>query len=216
MFERFTQAARSVVTAAQLEARRLEHRIIGTEHLLLALVRYGDRAGTVLLDAGVTIDRIDAGIRAATSTPVQPPPADWLGIEDADALKAFGIDIDEVRARIEQNFGPVDLAPPAPDRPRRILGIFPRDVDQPGTGKNAPVGRRPSGHIPFSPRAKKVLELSLREALRLKHKHIGAEHILLGLIREGEGLAALILTQQGVDLGTLRERVEESLRAPAA
>ncbi|GIJ48719.1 putative ATP-dependent Clp protease [Virgisporangium aliadipatigenens] len=215
MFERFTQDARSVVTAAQLEARRLDHRIIGTEHLLLALVRYGDRAGTVLLDAGVTVDRIDAGIRAATRPPVDPPAADWLGIEDADALKAIGIDIDEVRARIEQNFGPVDLAPPTPERPRRILGLFPRDVDQPGTGKDAPMGRRPSGHIPFSPRAKKVLELSLREALRLKHKHIGAEHILLGLLREGEGLAALILSELNVDPAALRTRTEAALQKAA-
>jgi Clp amino terminal domain, pathogenicity island component len=215
MFERFTQDARSVVTAAQLEARRLDHRIIGTEHLLLALVRYGERAGTVLRDAGVTVERIDAGIRAATRPPVDPPAADWLGIEDADALKAIGIDIDEVRARIEQNFGPVDLAPPTPERPRRILGLFPRDVDQPGTGKDAPMGRRPSGHIPFSPRAKKVLELSLREALRLKHKHIGAEHILLGLLREGEGLAALILADLRVDPAALRERTEASLQTTA-
>ena len=73
----------------------------------------------------------------------------------------------------------------------------------------------PSGHIPFTPRAKKVLELSLREALQLGHNYIGTEHILLGLIREGEGLAALILVQAGVDLLDLRRQVEATLRAAA-
>jgi Clp amino terminal domain, pathogenicity island component/UvrB/uvrC motif len=65
----------------------------------------------------------------------------------------------------------------------------------------------PSGHIPLTPRAKKVLELSLREALRLGHHYIGTEHILLGLIREGEGLAAQVLTRLGADHGRLREQV---------
>jgi ATP-dependent Clp protease ATP-binding subunit ClpA len=67
----------------------------------------------------------------------------------------------------------------------------------------------PSGHIPFTPRAKKVLELSLREALRLGHNYIGTEHILLGLVREREGVAAEALAQVGVDLDRVRQRVEE-------
>jgi ATP-dependent Clp protease ATP-binding subunit ClpA len=65
----------------------------------------------------------------------------------------------------------------------------------------------PSGHIPFTPRAKKVLELSLREALQLRHNYIGTEHILLGVIREGEGLAAQAIVDAGVELGELRHRV---------
>src|SRR6476661_7981054 len=60
-------------------------------------------------------------------------------------------------------------------------------------------GSSPSGHIPFTPRAKKVLELSLREALQLGHNYIGTEHILLGLIREGEGVAAQVLVKLGAD-----------------
>jgi hypothetical protein len=68
-------------------------------------------------------------------------------------------------------------------------------------------GQAPSGHIPFTPRAKKVLELGLREALQLGHNHIGTEHILLGLIREGEGVAAQVLTGMGVELAQVRERV---------
>ncbi len=79
-----------------------------------------------------------------------------------------------------------------------------------GEGQQAP-----SGHIPFTPRAKKVLELSLREALRLRHRHIGTEHILLGLLREGNGLAALVLTEAGADIDDLRRRIDAALREAA-
>jgi hypothetical protein len=65
----------------------------------------------------------------------------------------------------------------------------------------------PSGHIPFTPRAKSVLELSLREALQLSHDYIGTEHILLGVLREGEGVAAQVLVKMGADLGLVRLRV---------
>ena len=75
-----------------------------------------------------------------------------------------------------------------------------------GEGQQAP-----SGHIPFTPRAKKVLELSLREALQLGHNYIGTEHILLGLIREGEGVAAQVLTKLGADLSTVRQQVIQLL-----
>ncbi len=71
-----------------------------------------------------------------------------------------------------------------------------------GQGQQAP-----SGHIPFTPRAKKVLELSLREALQLGHNYIGTEHILLGLIREGEGVAAQVLVRLGADLNRVRSQV---------
>src|SRR5688572_25669384 len=85
-----------------------------------------------------------------------------------------------------------------------------------GQGQQAP-----SGHIPFTPRAKKVLELSLREALQLGHNYIGTEHILLGLIREGEGVAAQVLVKLGADLGRVRQQVvqllaPDSTPAPAA
>ena len=75
-----------------------------------------------------------------------------------------------------------------------------------GKGQDAP-----SGHIPFTPRAKKVLELSLRESLQLGHNYIGTEHILLGLIREGDGLAAQILVRLGADLAEVREQVLRQL-----
>jgi hypothetical protein len=78
-----------------------------------------------------------------------------------------------------------------------------------GRGKQAQ-----SGHIPFTPRAKKVLELSLREALQLKHDYIGTEHILLGLIREGDGVAAQVLVRLGADLNRVRQQVIELLHGP--
>ncbi len=182
MFERFTDKARVVVVCAQLEARELGHRWIGTEHLLLAMLRPDSGiAYDVLHAAGVDHDTVRADIVRRISTP--------LGPEDAAALRTIGIDLDEVLGRIRESFGPDALREPPP---RRRRGWFRRKIDSPS-------------HLPFSPRAKKTLELSLREALRIKHKHIGTEHILLGLIREGDGLAALVLADEGVDLAGLRE-----------
>ena len=77
-----------------------------------------------------------------------------------------------------------------------------------------PGGEEPRGHIPFTPRAKRVLELSLREALRLKHNYIGTEHILLGLLREGDGVAAQVLVKLGADLARVRHQVIQLLEVP--
>jgi ATP-dependent Clp protease ATP-binding subunit ClpA len=109
---------------------------------------------------------------------------------DPEALATIGIDLDQVRRATEASFGEGALAPKS--------------------------RRRPTGHIPFSARAKKVLELSLREAVRLKHDHIGSGHILLGLIREGDGLACQVLVDAGVDLEELRADVVHRLSSEAA
>ena len=146
MFERFTDRARRVVVLAQEEARILNHNYIGTEHLLLGLIREGE---------GVA----------------------------AKALESLGISLDAVRQQVEE-----------------IIG----------QGQQAP-----SGHIPFTPRAKKVLELSLREATQLGHAHIGTEHILLGLIREGDGVAAQVLVVLGADLNRVRQQVIQLLHGRA-
>src|SRR3569623_2949891 len=87
------------------------------------------------------------------------------------------------------------------DRARRVV-VLAQEEEIIGQGQQAP-----SGHIPFTPRAKKVLELSLREALQLGHSYIGTEHILLGLIREGEGVAAQVLQTLGSDLNRVRQQV---------
>jgi ATP-dependent Clp protease ATP-binding subunit ClpC len=130
------------VVLAQEEAKQLNHNYIGTEHILLGLIREGD------------------GIAAK-------------------ALAELSISIDNVREQVQE-----------------IIG----------QGQTAP-----TGHIPFTPRAKKVLELSLREALQLGHNYIGTEHILLGLIREGEGVAAQVLVKLGADLTRVRQTVIQLL-----
>jgi ATP-dependent Clp protease ATP-binding subunit ClpA len=209
MFERFTHASRDAVTGAQTEARELQHPKIGTEHLLLALL--ADPAGpvaTLLADDGVDHDRVRTELtrRVGQGTTIVPEPLADTDEADAAALRAIGIDIAAVRRAIEENFGPDALRlPPAVEEPRR-QGLFRRRTPRtPGRG-----------HIPFSDRAKKTLELSLREALRLKHSFIAPEHILLGIVRENGGLGARILVDAGVDLGELRTRAEDALKHATA
>jgi ATP-dependent Clp protease ATP-binding subunit ClpA len=192
VFERFTDRARRAVTGAQEEARGLGHGYIGTEHLLLALLREGDGIAARVLDSvGVTYDDIRATVAGVVGRGVG-------ASDDADALRAIGIDLDAVRATVEQAFGSGALERVRTPRRRR------RRARRRGCGYGAPV---PGGHIPFTPRSKKVLELSLRQALHLRHGYIGTEHILLALVAEGEGLAAAILVEKGVALPDIRRRV---------
>ncbi|GAA2705106.1 Clp protease N-terminal domain-containing protein [Actinoplanes palleronii] len=197
MFERFTQSARAVVIDAQVQARDLGHPVIGTEHVLLALLTAESGAADVLRAAGV--DR--AGVRDAVVAHTGDRGDEAAAVadrdaEDAAALRAIGIDLAAVRAAIEENFGAgaLNLPRPAPKK-RGIFGKF----------------YASSGHLPFSRRNKKVLELALREALRLGHKFIAPEHLMLGMIREGEGLAMLILTEREVDVERLRAELVRSL-----
>jgi ATP-dependent Clp protease ATP-binding subunit ClpA len=204
MFERFTHAAREVVVRAQAEARDLRQSPIGTQHVLLALL--ADETGPVALalrDSGVDAvyvrDEIIRRVGSTAAADLDPlPDAD---AEDAAALKAIGIDLDQVRRAIEENFGPGSLRLPRDAEPKR-KGLFRRTYG--------------SGHLPFSPRSKKVLELSLREALRLKQNFIAPEHIALGILREERGLAAQILSERNVDFDRLRADLERSLTDRAA
>jgi ATP-dependent Clp protease ATP-binding subunit ClpA len=207
MFERFTHPAREAVVQAQFLGRELRQSQIGTEHVLLALL--ADPAGPIATAPALTDKGVDAGyvrteILRRVSTPGTDGPAAGgeTDAEDREALKAIGIDLDAVRRAIEQNFGPGAL-----QLPRE------KATDQPGPLRRLFQG---SGRIPFSKRSKKVLELSLREALRLKHNYIAPEHIMLGLLREGEGLAAQILAGRGVDFDELRADVTRSLNSEAA
>jgi len=145
VFERFTEPARQVVVLAQDEARELKHNYIGTEHVLLGLLR--EEAG--------------------------------LG---ARALTSLGVTLDGARAQVAQIVGHGDEVTP--------------------------------GQIPFTPRAKKVLELSLREALSLGHRYIGTEHLLLGIARENDGVASRILLDFGADGETIRDQVVGMLSGP--
>jgi ATP-dependent Clp protease ATP-binding subunit ClpC len=138
MFERFTERARQVVVLAQDEARALKHNYIGTEHILLGLLR----------------EEEDLAARV---------------------LESLDITVEEVRAQVA-----------------RIVG----QGDEVTTGQ-----------IPFTPRAKKVLELAQREALSLGHHYIGPEHILLGLVRENDGVGARILLDLDADADKVRDEI---------
>jgi ATP-dependent Clp protease ATP-binding subunit ClpA len=183
MFERFTADARETVVGAQREARQLRHRWIGTEHLLLALLSRADSSTAAVL-----------GRHGLTHDAVTESIASFLGADlDADALSTLGIDLDAVRDSVEASFGPGALDAPPPASGCRDRG--------------------PSGHLPFSPRAKKVLELALREAIALKQKTIADGHIALGLLREGDGLAIKVLHDRGVDPVELRRDLTTMLRS---
>lgn len=138
MFERFTEEARRVIVYAQKEARNVNQNYIGTEHLLLGLMRE---------EEGIAYK----------------------------ALTNLGVNLIDMRLQVANLIG---------------------------KGVSTQVG-----HIPFTPQAKKTLEFSLSEALQLGHNHIGTEHILLGLIREGEGVAARVLINLGVDIQTVRIQI---------
>ena len=137
-FDKFTERARKVLTLAQEEAQRFNHNYIGTEHLLLGLVREGD---------GVA----------------------------ARVLSNMGVQLPKVRSAVVFIIGRGDQAP--------------------------------TGDIGLTPRAKKVIELAVDEARRLNHHYIGTEHLLLGLVREGEGIAAGVLESLGVNLEKVRAQV---------
>ncbi len=141
MHDKFTERVRKVMYLAREEAARLQHDYIGTEHLLLGLIREGE------------------GIAA-------------------NVLSNLGLDLDVIRQAVESM------------------------VASPG-------GTLTIGEIPFTPKAKRVLELSIDEARQLGHNYVGTEHLLLGLIREGEGVAARVLLELGVDRKKVRE---ETLR----
>ena len=174
MFERFTAAARTSAVAAQNAARELGHDYVGTEHLLLGILAGDESAGARLLSR-FDLSREDVLAMHAGSEG---------GSLDAGALATLGIDLDEVRRRVEGSFGPGALAPR--DRCRRP---------------------RVRGAIPFTPRAKRALELALREALALGHNHIGDEHVVLGLLGVEDCLAARILARHGLTLELTRTLV---------
>ncbi|MCC3774798.1 Clp protease N-terminal domain-containing protein [Streptomyces sp. UNOB3_S3] len=194
MFERFTKDARAVVVEAQEEARALGHARIGTEHLLMAAAgRAGAPGAATLARFGVTAE----GCRAAFDPDPASAPDGHFDEDDAEALRAFGIDLDAVRDQAERAFGPgaLDAPPPAPEPAgRRLFGL--------GRNPNGSVG-----HIPFASRAKKALEGSLREARTLRSDHIGLEHVLLGVLGCDDETTADYFRRLGVEPAALRAGV---------
>lgn len=194
MFERFTEQAREVVVGAQAEARSLGHGWIGTEHLLLAaLADESSGVSAALRGLGLDAARVRAQVLAEVGA----------GVDDETALRDLGIDLDAVRQRVEQRFGPGALDAPLPRRRRGLIRRRRRH--------RVPCGA-PTGHIPFTPRAKKSLELALREALAQRSREIRTTHLVLGLMSE-EGLAARVVTRLGVRPDAVRRAVLELGRA---
>jgi ATP-dependent Clp protease ATP-binding subunit ClpA len=185
MFERFSVQARQAVVAAQEHARRLGAHHIGTQHLLLGLIAHpATLSARLLADHGLdaaTAQRILTGMAGDDSTDL-----------DADALAAIGIDLNAVRDRVEATFGPGAL-----DRPRG------RRWDRRGNGL--------SGHLPLTRRAKRSLELALREAQRLHHGYLGDGHLLLGLVGQPDCSASRIIVAAGIDPDQLRAELEQQL-----
>jgi len=139
MFNKFTERARKVILLAKQEAKRFNHDYIGTEHILLGLLREGE------------------GVAAAV-------------------LQSLGMNLNNIRLEVE-----------------KLVQLGPTTVV--------------SGDLPFTPKAKKVMELAMEEARTLGHNYIGTEHLLLGLIREGEGVASQVFMNMGLDLEKVREEV---------
>ena len=217
MFERFTGTARHVVVQAQEDARRLGHNYIGCEHLLLAAAAAAEPASTVLRDQGVTPERIEAAILRTVG---RGQAADPLSGLDRQALAFIGIDLDVVRARIEAAFGPDALTRPLPAacrsrRPAWGKGPLAELTRRRRARRNAPLPAgpfrqhpaSPSGHIPFTPRAKKSLELSLREAKALHDNYIGVQHLTLALLALNDGMVPVILSALGASAASLRAAV---------
>jgi hypothetical protein len=229
MLERFTDDARTVLVQAQRHARRLGHRYIGCEHLLLAVVGADQPASAVLRERGLTPDRVEeeivrrAGIGAG---------AGLFADLDRAALASIGIDLDAVRARIDASFGPDALTRadravhpttrrPGPARARLIHRWRHRDrVRRVGPVRAVaapPEGRyqakdQPAGHIPFTPGAKKCLENTLREAVAQHQTGIGVEHIALGLLVTNRGLVPPILDEAGLSAPALRAAILDRYR----
>ena len=231
MFERFTDGARHVVVQAQHDARRLGHHYIGCEHLLLAAAEASEPASAVLRDQGVTPERVEAEILRTVGRGAAAGPADPLRGLDREALAAIGIDLDVVRARLEAAFGPdaLDRAVLAQKRGAQACRRSRRPAWRkgpvaelmrrrrarrgapPGPGPravNRPLpGPAPGGHIPFTPRAKKSLELSLRQAQALHDDYIGVQHLVLAQLALSDGASATILSSLGVSREALRAAV---------
>lgn len=143
MFERFTERARKVIILAREEAIRLGHNFVGTEHLLLGLVREGDGLATAI-------------------------------------LKKLNVNLTTLKGEVE-----------------KIVSVGSQTT--------------PAGEVPFTPQAKKVLEYAISEARSMGHNYIGTEHLLLGLIREGEGIASLVLRDFGVTIPAAKAQAQELL-----
>lgn len=184
MFERFRSSARTTVVLAQAAARRRGDPEIDSGHLLLGILADRGPAGATVREAGVTADAVEAALERAARR-------GGLGDADVRSLAAMGIDADEVRRQMEAALGEGAL--------RRRGGRR----------------RRPlrTSHMPFSAAARAALERSLREARDLRHRHIGAEHVLLALLGDPHTVPGDVLADVGADPDRLCSALFARLRA---
>jgi ATP-dependent Clp protease ATP-binding subunit ClpA len=177
MFERFSRNARVSVVLAQEEARELDSDEIRPEHLLVGVLQSAGRDLAALLSRhGLTAEVIRGRLETART------PGDQAFDDDAEALRSIGIDLRAVRDSVARSFG---------------------SEAWDGALRNSGRRRRRRGHIPFTKPAKKVLELSLREALAHKDSSIGCEHVMLGILRGGDRFTVALITEH-VDSTQLR------------
>ncbi len=190
MFERFAKAAKYAVVVAQEEAREMRSPSVAVEHMLLGIAASPDQGvRKVLEDNGITA-------RSIRESLVNRQSGEPLGEDDAAALRSIGIDLEAVRASLEATFGADALdRSTAAEKPRGRFGF--------GDGIK-------TGHIPFDRDTKKVLELSLREAVSRGDKSIEAAHVLLGVLRgTNEPTRELLGGETGIE--TLRRALHELL-----
>ena len=207
---------------------------MGAEHILLAAVSASQPTSAVMRAQGVTPELVEEEIVRRVGLGAG---AGLFGGLDRDALATIGIDLDTVRARIEASFGPQALTNaaqvayrdrrrhPGPRPPRlvhnwrrrrrarRIMAAHaPGPKPGEASGRYRAPGPPPSGHIPFTPAAKKILELTVREALGLNDPQIGVEHIALALTAIRNGLVPAILSVAGASAPALRAAILDRYR----
>jgi ATP-dependent Clp protease ATP-binding subunit ClpA len=191
MFERFTDKARKVVSLAMAKAKEQGDDQIRPVHMLYGITAADGVAARALTTLGVDSAAVERELERAGGAPPGPlGPGDEAVDGDAEALAAIGIDLDEIRRKIEESFGPraLERVPITPKGPLR------------------------TGRLPLSDQAKLSLALSLREARTLHHNYIGTEHLLLGLLRVAERyphgeFATATLPDLGLDPAMVRDRV---------
>lgn len=186
MFERFDQDARQAVFNARQEAVHAGQHQVGAEHLLAGLLAGSGIAAEALTPAGLDL----AGLRARLPAGLAAPPERL----DGDALATLGIDLEAVRRATDAAFGP---------------GALERVARRPGGRRRVDIGPR------FRPDAKKALEMSLRNALRLGHNHIGSGHLLLGILDQPGNPALDLLADLEVSVAALRADVLHRLTRAA-
>ena len=184
MFERFTRPARAAVVLAQEHARTLGAEEVGSVHLLIGVCTTEGPGATLLARHGITGDQVREAARTAGAAARLP---------DAEALAGLGIDLEEIRRRVEDTFGPGALE---------------------GTRAAGRRGRRRTwGHLRFTRDAKKTLELAVREAVRRGDGHIGSEHLVLAFLHPHTGAAGDLLRARGLTLESVRAELEGPGRA---